>query len=68
MFIILSYFPTCQVRASRFCQSYFPPLPDLNSELQISVGTLDPNHGELQISVALLDLKCELRISVGTTH
>ena len=42
-------FPTCQVRVSRFYQSYAAPsflfvwaLPDLNRELQISVGTAGP--------------------------
>ena len=48
----LFFFPTCQVRISRFYQSYFllllllpsflPPPP--NSELQISVGTAGPHQ------------------------
>ena len=51
------FFPTCQVRVSRFYQncflllpsllpSFLPSfLPDLNCKLQISVGTARPQHG-----------------------
>ena len=49
--------PTCQVGVSRFYQSCFPPPPspplaasDLNCELQISVGTAEPQTRAPDIS------------------
>ena len=96
--LLTCLFPTCQVRVSRFYQSYFLllllllfllpagpqprssrsqcalPGPNLNRELQISVGPIgtdcrastasSTSQGALlQISVALQDLNCDNRES-----
>ena len=58
----LLLFPTCQVRVSRFYQSYLllPPPPP-NSELQISVGTAGPQQ-------RAPDLSAHCRTSTAVPH
>ena len=65
--LYVAFFPTGQVRVSRFYQSYFLLPPPLSSELQISVGcrTLTASS---KSQWALPDLNCERQISVGTAR